>query len=558
MLARLGIDTAALRQDPRIVLPRPYRVAAGAPPEHQSLVHYWNQSADLDAQFATKRGAPAIHYHEPAAALRLPSFDAVSPFGADKTSTMLLAQISPADAANRERLVHSIAVHDSPQLIDGGALLPMGQEQALAPLVKVFRRLPAEPFTMAQSRLDANTNFKLEAAIARGIVVRSLSRGNKTWFYVVNDTPWAAKVEIDFAGGSGLQVVSYADERPARIDEVAGGLTWSITLEPYDLAGGEFNSGRVAVADYNVTFLGDSSPGLIELIRNAKLRINTLNRIKPRDVLANPSFQAAGMAGQIPGWVFGSVPPKAAGAEVSQDTTQGNAPPGPPPAALASLHLVSRAGMDGTPSPIVWVRSDPFELRPTGRAAVFAWVRVADENKQPQLRLAIEGRRKHDGQVYYQWGAVGLDDLGRPAPFKLSTAWTLCHVPFPTLPPDGLKDVRVGFDLMGAGEVWIDDVEVHDLHFERAEYSELLKAGASAQINVQAGKLAEGHRFATGYWANYLNRHIPLPDPRPEAAFAPPKPESPPNSAPKPRGDPNQPVRSSWDPRSWNWIPKWR
>jgi hypothetical protein len=31
-------------------------------------------------------------------------------------------------------------------LIDGGWLLPQGQESALSPLVKVFRRLPAEAF----------------------------------------------------------------------------------------------------------------------------------------------------------------------------------------------------------------------------------------------------------------------------------------------------------------------------------------------------------------------------------------------------------------------------
>ncbi|MCI0361092.1 MAG: family 10 glycosylhydrolase, partial [Planctomycetaceae bacterium] len=544
LLARLGIDTAALRQDERIVLPRPYRVAAGASEVHQSLVNHWNQSADLDAQFAGKRGAPAIHYHEPSA-LALPAFDSVSPFGADKTYTWLLAQISPADAANRQRLVHSIAVHDSPQLIDGGALLPLGQEQALAPLIKVFRRLPAEPFATAQAKSDA---------VGRGIVVRSLSRDRKTWFYVVNDTPWSASVEIDFAGGDGLQVISYADERPARIDDVAGGLTWSITLAPYDLAGGELNSGRASVADYRAAFLGDPAPGLIELIRNAKLRINTLPRSKPREALANPSFQAAGMAGQIPGWVFGSVPPKSAGAEVSIDQRQGNLPPGAPPAGQASLHLVSRP-MDGQPPPIVWVRSEPFELRPTGRAAVFAWIRVADQARQPQLRLAIEG--KHNGQVYYQWGTAGLDDLGRPAPTRLSTTWTRCHVSFPNLPEEGLTDVRVGFDLMGAGEVWIDDVEVFDFHFDDAEHSELLKSVASAQFNVQDGRLGEGHRFVTGYWPNYLSRYVPLPNPRPQAAFAPPKPAAPANPGPMPPPEPAEPVRSSWDPRTWNLVPKW-
>ena len=205
---------------------------------------------------------------------------------------------------------------------------------------------------------------------------------------------------------------------------------------------------------------------------------------------------------------------------------------------------------------MVWVRSDPFELRPTGRVTVFAWVRVADEKKQPQLRIAIEG--KHEGQAYYRFGPVGLDDAGRAAPIKLSTQWTRCQFNIPNLPPGGLREVRVGFDLMQAGEVWIDDVEVYDLHLEEAEKTELIKSVASAHSNVQSGKLAEGHRFVSGYWPTFLRRHVPLPEPRTEAAFAPPKPAAPAGGGPMPPPETSAPVRSSWDPRGWNWVPKWR
>ena len=59
---------------------------------------------------------------------------------------MLLSQIVPADVAQRERFVTSLAALDAPLVIDGGWLLPQGQDSALAPLIKVFRRLPADRF----------------------------------------------------------------------------------------------------------------------------------------------------------------------------------------------------------------------------------------------------------------------------------------------------------------------------------------------------------------------------------------------------------------------------
>ena len=108
--------------------------AAAAAAGQLSLINHWNHAADLDELFSSARSTPAQQMHEPAH-LVLPSFDSVSPFGKDKTVTWLLAQISPAGAANRERFAHSIALHDSAILIDGGALLPLGQEESLAPFV---------------------------------------------------------------------------------------------------------------------------------------------------------------------------------------------------------------------------------------------------------------------------------------------------------------------------------------------------------------------------------------------------------------------------------------
>jgi hypothetical protein len=539
VLKMIGIDPAKYVGQPGIVLPRPYGVAAGAAPSRQALVGHLNQSAELDDLFQGPGGAPTIHFHEPVP-LPLTEFDKVSPFGSDKTHTLLVAQISPADAANRQRLVHSLARHDSTLLIDGGWLLPLGQEEPLRPLVKVFRRLPAEPFVTVTAKAES---------AGQGIVVRTLAAKNKTYFYAVNDTPWPARIEIDFAGGQGFRVTSYAEERPATLDDLPGGTAWSVALEPYDLVGGELNSPRATVADYRVTFVGDPAESLREQLRDVLLRANALSEPPPRDWLSNPSFEMPREGEKIPGWVRGSVPAGTAQASVAIDPGVGY-PQG------RSLRITSRPGMMGdlvgAAAPVVWVRSEPIESPTTGRLAVVAWVRNATADRQPQLRLAIEGKR--EGRVHYQYAQIGIDDQGRPARLRLGAEWTRCQIVLGNFPLEGLTDLRVGFDLMGEGDVWIDDVKIYDCLFEASERDELLKSiYTTRSVQLGAGRLGECQRFLDGYWPSFLLRHVPAPPARSASAVVSPK-------GPKPEGDAaaekgvETASKSTWD-KLRGWVP---
>jgi hypothetical protein len=528
VLLMLGIDPPQLAAEPGIVLPRPYRLAAGSPAERQSLDAHWNQADELDVLFARRGGTSALHFHEPAQ-LPLPAFDKVSPFGADNTLTWLVAQISPAGDANRQRLVHSLAVHDSPLLADGGWLLPLGQEEALRPFVQVFRRLPAEPFATARPQSDA---------AASGVVVRTLATKTKTYFYAVNDTPWPARVEIDFQGSPTLRVQSYCEDRKATQAALAGGITWSIELAPYDLAGGEVNSPRATVTDVRSTHAGNPAESMREQIREVLLRANALRDPQPRPWLGNASFEEEPRMGQIPGWVHGSVPAMAGGASVAVDPARGRA-------GEKSLRISSRSVRAGQPAPVLWVRSDPFAPPKTGRITVVAWMRIADPARQPQLRLAVEGKR--DGQVYYQYQQVGLDNQGRPTRLQLSEEWSSFPVILPSLPLAGLTDLRVGFDLMGEGEVWIDEVQVYDLWFTESERDALLKSVATAQLQWRDGQLADCQSFVEGYWPRFLREHVPLPEVRDATAGGPKPPAAkPPETSAS---------RSTWD-KMRSWLPK--
>jgi len=437
---------------------------------------------------------------------------------------------------------------DATLMIDGGWLLPLGQEAALAPLAKVYRRLPTEPFETAP-----------QAGQSQELVVRTLQKGEKTYFYAVNPTPWPLTAEIQFAGPPALRLLPYCDERQANLRQAEGGINWTVEMEPFDLVGGELTGGKVQVAKWGVSPPAGVGQILGEQSQDVTRRANYL-RDNPRRIgVLNASFEKQMADGSVTDWVHarGPVP----GMSVRIDPTQGSG-------SARSLHLLNRAAGNA-----VWVRSTPFATPTTGRIKMSAQIRTADAANQPQLRLAIEG--KLDGKVYYRrenFGAVEPD--GEPPTSLLGTQWTECSIALTDLPIAGLTELRVGFDLMGPGEVWIDDVQVKDLWLTDGEYSELIKSAPTAILQAQSGQLNECRLFVEGYWPSFLRRNVQLPDQReaaPEASRSAKAPTpQPPGTRPKlPIGlpipgmrtepQPQQPSRTAEKEKGWwpGWM-KWR
>jgi hypothetical protein len=239
---------------------------------------------------------------------------------------------------------------------------------------------------------------------------------------------------------------------------------------------------------------------------------------------------------------------------VEVDRTQGFGSP-------SSLHLVGPGA-----GAAVWVRSSPIATPTTGRIQMTARIRIADPAKQPQLRLAIEGRL--DGQVYYKrlnFGAV--ERQGEFVVTPLDAQWTTCTISRTDLPVTGLSELRVGFDLMSDGEVWIDEVQVQDLWFEEREADELMIQASTAASQARQGGLYDCRLFLDGYWPSFLRRNVKLPDAReavPQIAGPPVALPDPPIVARGKRaaGPPSDAgKKSNWlertSERNKNWWPSW-
>ena len=499
-LLQLGLDPQRLVAQGTIIVPRSQRlIPAIAQPD--ALPTHFRQLADLDELLGGARASAAIWTHEPAQ-LWLTSFDENSPFGAEKTHTWFIPPLAPAAAASRQRLVHSLATIDAQIAIDAGWLLPLGHDAPTRGIVAVYRRLPAERFQQVEPR-DKNDR-------TQPVVVRTLSRDGKTYFYAANDSPWPVTLEIEFESPEIFRLLSYHPEKPGTLARQASRGTWSVKLDPFDLVGGELSSARVKINTWRVTLPEEAEAYLRQQIQEARLRAASLRQPQPRQALGNPSFELVQQGGGIFGWTNSLAP----GAVIEVDPRQSRN-------GGASLHLASRQ-VGEQPAPIAWVRSEYLDVPQTGRLCLVAWLKVADPARQPALRLAMEW--KQEGRSRYQRVNVGAAEGGIKTQ-PLAGEWTAFRFPLDTLPPEGVSELRVGFDLMGEGEVWIDDVEVHDLYFEDVEQRELLKMIANADFQLSSGQVADAWRFVDGYWPRFLRTYVALPvpqEPAPGELFLPP------------------------------------
>lgn len=489
-----GLDTAALARLPNVVVPRPYRQWPVAPPAITPLLSRWNQAVEIDRLFTP---ATAVHFHEPAQ-LRLQSFDDLSPFGRDKTHTWFVAQISPAGAAARERFTRNLADHDCRTILDGGWMPVMGQEENLRPFLETYRRLPAEPF---------RTHEQAGGKLGSPVIVRTLARDNALWFYAVNDSPWPTRVEIDFRGAPTTRFEPLGAARAA-VQGGMNGLKVSVALEPYDLVGGKLVGGAANLEAWRATPHQDVDAELRDRIRDAKLRANLLRMQQPLAKVRNPGFELPPANGAIPGWIH------VKGAGVLVETAADKLAEG-----QAALHLASTSPGPGKRAPVVWVRSDQFDTPATGRLKLVASLRIADPAKQPKLRMAVEG--KLEGRPYYKAANVGAAEGGAPAS-PLGPTWAKYKFLLTDLPLNGLTNLRIGFDLMDEGEVWIDEVQVFDLPFEDVERDELMKMIATAELQLDSGRQAECLRFLESPWAVFLRRFANIDAARLAAQVPPP------------------------------------
>ncbi|MBP87401.1 MAG: hypothetical protein CMJ64_11875 [Planctomycetaceae bacterium] len=480
-----GLDPDEIDEAGGIVLMRPRRLKpVMALADHGANMRLAN-SDSVDQLFQQHETTAVLNYHEPVT-YTLPGFDQASPFGPGKTQMWFAAHISPNGLHNRARFIRSLAALDTQLIVEGGWMIPLGQEDSVRRQFEAFRMLPAAAFKTATPASPETT--------ASSLVVRTLTRGVRTYYYVINNSPWPVSADIEFELPPRAMVQRFGTDPQVQLKLADGARTWSLTLEPYDLVAGFVNAPNAQVVDWRTEHAREIKPELTALVQDVTSRVDKLGKRTPLGVVANAGFEQRDSNGAIVAWQALRAP------DVTIDLDSRN-----PFKGQSSLHMrVARENQ------IAWVRSKPFAPPKTGRISVLAWIRTSNAAKQPPLRLAVD-----DGRTYYHFAPLGKDvdkklrPTGNPAE-KLPQDWPRQPYMFhlDDLPASGIDQLMIGFDLMGRGEVWIDDVEVYDLYFFPNEVNELLKNVANADFHLDNGRIADCDRFLNGYWPRFLMEHV--------------------------------------------------
>jgi hypothetical protein len=359
-------------------------------------------------------------------------------------------------------------------MFDGGWLLPLGQETSLHEILSVYRMLPRE-------------RFETVGGEHQPVTIRTLVRDRQTYVYLVNDSPWdiTLTMGVDLPRDCKLEKLG---DSPG-IGAIGRGTAepqWKISLRPYDLAAARFSSPQVRLRQPQVVISEQVRLGLQRRIRDLGARVAALGNPQPVAALANSSFEFPPEDGAIPGWT----PSADEGGNVGLDNTQKHS-------GGQSLKLAT----SGRP---VKVTSAPFAPPTTGRLAVEVWLRSADPTEQPSLRISVEGELR-DAR-FDPFGIIPA--VGRTA--AATGDWVRYSFPLDYLPGEGLSELRLGFELLGAGEVWVDDVQIFDLAFSEAERYELSKLISLASVVLEKGQIADCSQLLDGYWPQFLVSHVPL------------------------------------------------
>ena len=463
-----GIDPQLYTASRDIVIVRPNKITTPFSTADNAVPLYLASAQAFNEQFANLGQSGGIFVHPPDR-VKLRSFDAVSPFGPDRTLTHLATQWSLSGHFNRQRFVRQLATADTDLLIDGGWRLPMGQEAALRDWIRVYRRLPQGDY----QTLPGSDQL---------VVARTLKRGGSLYVLLLNASAWQVTTSMNTED---VKAIYHAEQLgTGETLQVAAGKPLTAVLEPFSLQAYRFvlNPGIQNVA---VTYPANVEADLARQVSELSSRATTLQSPPAREYVSNRDFETLAPNGSIADWELvgqGDI------AAVSDETMahQGR----------RSVHLSSHNGVAG------WL-SRPFANPGTGRVAYSVWIKQGKSEAQKPLRVALLA--KHRGRDYYRFA------VARP----LSDNWKQFVFAINDLPLNELEDLRIGFELMGGGDVWIDDVAVYDLSFSENEQTEIAKILSVADFQLQEGNTADCARLLEGYWPQFLKTHVPL---RPQLA----------------------------------------
>ena len=519
-LLDFGLDAPAYQGEPNIIFARPRRLDQLTESSSTTVFHDVEAMVEIDRFFELMANQATLSFHVPT----LNSGDDLGDGIEQRTffgGTNQVSYLAPSDYFNRKRFAHSLATMDSQLMIEGGRMLPLVLEPSAREFLEIYRRLPFAQFTSV-----------LGETSTQPVVIRKYSKNGRTCVYLVNDSLWKVSVDLQMDVSVTTPIESLSEKAlPALVDE-DNRTTWRVSFEPYELVAAWIQAEDVNIQPIKTTLPEEAVEGLQKQIDQLRVRLRELRLPPPLEHPDNRGFEEVRSDEQpVPKWWKKTGDRMGATVE-SKGTRTGQ----------GCLRLWNQSENDQ-----MWLRSTSFQPPNTGRLATWVWLRVDNPSEQPELRLSVDA--KYNGQEYYRHAPVG-----RGTEFPLTDQWVRYIFSVDDLPVEGLTDLRVGFDLMRPGEVWVDSVQTFDLAFTQSEQHELTKIIGLANLYLREGQVADCQRVLHGYWPRFLRTFVEVPAQPPFKIAVLPKGKSTVVTPGKPSVSEN---KLDWFDRLKRWTPNW-
>jgi hypothetical protein len=428
-------------------------------------------------------------------------------------------------SAIRQPYAVSLAEADAGVLLDGGEVLSLSGDAALRNTRQILQQLPVAG-RVAELR-------------EQPLVVRSYSEPRRVTLLVINTCPWHTQAQIALELPEIVTMAPLADspEESASTADTSqilepGGPPLAFSLEPFAVHAVQFDSGGVKVTGATARL---SEAARLELsARVADFGERDPRALRVLNSIPNAGFEPVG-GGTLPGWrIVGN-----ALGTAELDATN-------PHEGKTCLYVQS-AGQ-----PTV-VESNAFPTPPTGQFAMTAFMRGKNLAAGTELRMVVEAECE---QRTYRWST--LVGGARPGAHPLGEEWAPYPILVNALPLDSRGQMRVRFELTGAGEVWIDRISAYDLLFPldfyrdaKAEYLEFVKKMVAAEDDFNKGRITDCVRRLEGYWPRFYTAYTPQ-----QRVARQPSPQS--TSPSQPPAEPASQATPSFSERVRRLIPKFR
>lgn len=508
VLLMAGLDPELLQIDPRIVFPRPQKISPNGALSDSASELQWKNSPGTYRLFQGQ-SVPSMTFYHPPMTLRLPQFDKVSPY--QPSLTWGKAQFSPAGVMNRRRFAESLAMMDAQVIIDGGWSPVLGQEEHIRNTINIFRKLPPERFYQARVTQEGYSK-------SHPVSFCYLNQNEDNYVYAVNRTPFSLEAMIHIrpdaslrygdAGRIDQNVTLLRDGQPITLGRDQRGYFWRVTLAPYQIECLKIHGPAITIFDPVASYSSEIKRAFETRLLDLKERLRQLKNPPLYVGLRNANFEDISTdPRRIPQWEIRSSQIKSADsseAVVQLDTK--NAQAGNTCVYLRSF---------GEPLKMM---SQPFAASSTGRMFISVWINPGQTQTFPPLQMILEddtGKyrrvvRVHLAELFLSSAEIpnSAGEMAGVGAEKQNTEWKQYVFHVNDLPLEEVMQLRLSFELLGAGEIKLDNIRLSDMNFSLMEQNELARLLETLTNRLYRGDLTACISSLESYWIRFLMENI--------------------------------------------------